>query len=89
MVGKYSKLSLCLDECYVCCTFHIFQAVSLQIASLTQSTLSTIIMAAVDASQITPEQIMHVFVLCCSIQIVGVYSFDSCKSLTCYMVCIN
>ena len=87
MVGKHSELSLRLDECYVCCTFHIFQAVSLQIASLMQSTLST--MAAVDASQTTPEQIMHVFVLCCSTQIVGVYSFDSCKCLTCYMVCIN
>ena len=86
-MAKYSELSLRLGEFYVCCAFRIFQAVSLQIASLTQSTLST--MAAVDASQITPEQIMHVFVLCCSIQIVGVYSFDSCKSLTCYMVCIN
>ena len=41
--------------------------VSLQIAILVQSMLSA--MAAGDASQTTPVQIMHTFVLCCFTQI--------------------
>ena len=46
-------------------------------------------MAAGDASKITSVQIKHVFMLCCSTKIYGVCNFVSCKSLTCYMVCIN
>ena len=46
------------------CTPH---AVSLQIATLAQSTLSP--KAAGDASQTTLVQIMYVFLLCCSTQI--------------------
>ena len=46
----------------------IFHAVSLQIATLTQSTLNT--MTASDASQTTPVQIIHVFMRYCSTQIV-------------------
>ena len=45
-------------------------------------------MAASDPSQTTPVQIKHVFVLCCFEQIV-LWNFDSCKSLTGYMVCIS
>ena len=41
--------------------------VSLQIATLVQSAPSA--MAAGDASQITPVQIMHAFILCCFAQI--------------------
>ena len=46
-------------------------------------------MAAGDASHRTPVQSMHV--LCCVIlhKLIAVFIFDSCKSLTCYMVCMN
>ena len=60
IIGKLSLplVSFCL--LYFLCTSSF--AVSLQIASLAQSTLST--MAAGDAQLTTPVQIMHVFVLC-------------------------
>ena len=44
--------------------------------------------AADDPSQTTTVKIMHVFVLCCFKQTV-LCNFDSCKSLTGYMVCIS
>ena len=56
-------------------------SVSLLIAQKTPSA-----MAAADASQTTPVLIMHVFMLCCFTQ---KCNFDSCRSLTCYMVCIK
>ena len=36
-------------------------------------------MATGDSSQTTQVQILHVFMLCCSTQIVCVYNFDSCE----------
>ena len=51
-------------------------AVSLQVASLAQSTLNA--MVAGDPSQTTPVQITHVFfVLCCCTQIGCVHRFSS------------
>ena len=43
-------------------------------------------MAAGDASQTTPVQTTHI--LCCVVlQKLSVCNFDSCKDLTCFMVC--
>ena len=76
------ELSLFLDEFHVSCTcyVHILHKV------LAQSMLST--MAAGEASQTAPVHNygyfrFALFYTNC------VYNFDSCKSLTCYMVCIN
>ena len=65
---------------YVLCKEHVL--VSLQIAALAQN------MTVGDASQITPIQVMDVFVLCCLTQNESC-NFDFCKSLTCYTACIN
>ena len=65
---------LSLWVCYLFLVHFIYtpcsHAVSLQIPTLAQSTLST--MAAGDASQTTPIQIAHVFMLLSSTQIVHV-----------------
>ena len=45
-------------------------------------------MATDEATQTTPIQIMHIFMLFRSTQI-ELCNFDSCKSLTCYTVCTN
>ena len=69
---------------YILCIPH---EVSLQIIVYTSgSTLST--MAAGDASQTTPVQIT-IFLHCVFLHKLGLYKFDSCKSLTCCMACIN
>ena len=70
------------------CSIYLGIYVSLHIATLAQSTVST--MAAGDASQATSVQNTHVFNSCCVVlHRLHVGNFDSCKSLTCYMVCIN
>ena len=49
-------------------------------------------MAAGNASQTTPVQITHVFMLCCTIASYinhGAYNFDSCKNLTTWCILIN
>ena len=54
--------------------------------TLVQRMLSTT--AAGDVSQTTPVQIAHVS--CCAVlHELCVYSFVFCKTLTCYMMCIN
>ena len=59
-------------------------AVSLQIASLAQSTLSA--MASGGTSQTTSVQIMHVFILCCSTQIVCVPSVRIFLVIWCVLI---
>ena len=49
-----------------------------------RSTLST--MAAGDVSQTTPPQIMHVL-YCVVLHKLHMCNLDSCKNLTCYVVC--
>ena len=46
-------------------------------------------MVAGNAGQITPVQIMHVFMLRCTTQIMHAYNVDSCKSLTTCCLLIN
>ena len=43
--------------------YFLYVSVSLQIPTLAQNMLST--MVAGDASQTTPVQIMHIFMMCC------------------------
>ena len=62
--------------------------VRLQIVILVGSTLNAMAMAAGDASQTTPVQIT-MFSYCVVLHKLGLYNFDCCKSLTCYMMCIN
>ena len=64
----------------------LLHAVSLQIATLTQSTLRA--MAADDASQTTPVQ-LSMFSYCVVLHKLHMCNFDSHKYLNCYMVCIN
>ena len=80
------KLSLPLGESYVSHTC-IPHAVSLQIVTLAGSLQNA--MAACEASQISYTSTKkHVFVLCCSRQIMLLW-MNSWKSLNCYIVCIN
>ena len=61
-----NELPLPFGEFYVSCTLSIPHAVTLQIATLAPTTVSTV--ATGDLSQNTPIQSTRVFVLCCSTQ---------------------
>ena len=80
------KLSLPLGEFYVSFTLYVYLSSKLTKCYINMKQLST--MAVGDASQATPVQITLVIMLCCSTQIV-LYSFDPCKSLSYYIMCIN
>ena len=71
--GIYRELSVTLSEFYVCCIFMYTPCSKLTNCYISARMLSA--MAAGDTSQTTPAQIVHIFVLCCSTQIVGVLQF--------------
>ena len=73
---------------YILCIPHV---ICLQIATLTQSMLSTMSMTAGDTSQTAMVQITHACMPLCFIVLhkLCVSNFKSCRSLTCYMVCVH
>ena len=67
--------------------YGLLHAVTLQIATLARSTLSTMAYAVMLVR--LHQYKIRMFLCCVVLHKLSMCNFDSCKSLTCYTVCIN